>query len=179
MTEWLKWTAPAAVAISVIQPVQATQYLTIAAAQRQAFPNATGFLEAHVVFTATDVAAIQQLSGQRVLTRAEQVWKAYAGSTLLGFFFVDYVIGKHLVIDYSVALDAGGRVRRVDILEYREAYGGEVRNSGWLGQFAGKAQGSVLELEKDIRNISGATLSSRHVTEGVKKILAIHAVRLK
>ncbi len=179
MIEWTKWAAPAAAALTMVQPVQATQYLTIGAAQKLAFPDASAFQEAHVAFSPAEAAAVQQLSGQRLQTRAEQVWRAYSGNTLLGFFFVDYVIGKHLVIDYAVSLDAGGRVRRVDILEYREAYGGEVRNSGWLAQFVGKAQGSVLELEKDIRNISGATLSSRHVTEGVKKVLAIHAVRLK
>ena len=46
------------------------------------------------MFTAADVGAIQQLSGQRVQTRAEQVWRAYSGNTLLGFFFVDYVMQK-------------------------------------------------------------------------------------
>jgi Na+-transporting NADH:ubiquinone oxidoreductase subunit NqrC len=67
-----------------------------------------------------------------------------------------------------------GRVRRVEILQYRESYGGEVRDQSWLAQFVGKTSGSSLEVGRDIRNISGATLSSHHVTEGVKKILAIY-----
>jgi hypothetical protein len=33
---------------------------------------------------------------------------------VIGYFFVDHVIGKHLYIDYSVALGADGRVRRVE-----------------------------------------------------------------
>src|ERR1700730_15151569 len=96
-----------------------------------------------------------------------------------GYFFVDHVIGKHLYIDYSVALGADGRVRRVEILTYWESYGFEVANAGWLAQFAGKTSGSVLEINQDIRNISGATLSSRHVTEGVKRILAYYATHLR
>jgi outer membrane murein-binding lipoprotein Lpp len=33
--------------------------------------------------------------------------------------------------------------------------------------------------KNDIRNISGATLSSRHVTEGIKRVLATYEVCLK
>jgi len=73
-----------------------------------------------------------------------------------------------------VALDLSGKVRRVDILQYRESYGGEVRDASWLAQFVGKTSGSALQVDRDIRNISGATLSSHHVTEGVKKILALY-----
>src|ERR1700674_388839 len=91
--------------------------------------------------------------------------------------FVDHVIGKHLYIDYAVALDPGGKVHRVDILQYRESYGGEVREAGWLGQFVGKTAASPLKVGSDIRNISGATLSSLHVTEGVKRILATYGRR--
>ncbi len=179
MFEWKRWVAPAAAAIAVIQPVQATQYFTVATAQRVAFPNATSFVEAHVVYTAADIANIQRMAGNAPQARAQQVWRAYAGTQFLGFFIVDYVIGKHLVIDYAVSLEPGGSVRRVDIMEYREAYGGEIRGPSWLAQFVGKSAGSALQLNQDVRNIAGATLSSRHVTEGVKKVLALHALRLK
>jgi len=89
------------------------------------------------------------------------------------------VIGKHLYIDYAVALNASGAVQRVEILEYRESYGGEITSPSWLAQFVGKTSASPLSVGNDIRNISGATLSSHHVTEGVKKILGLygHGVR--
>jgi hypothetical protein len=179
MSKWVWWSTPAAAVLALAQPVQAMQYLTIDAAQKLAFPSATRFAEAHVVYLPADIEAIQRLSGQPVRTRGEQVWKAFAGDRLIGFFILDYVIGKHLVIDYSVSLEADGRVRRVDVLEYRESYGGEIRDASWLAQFVGKRHGSTLEVNKDIRNISGATLSSRHVTEGVKRVLALYEVRLK
>jgi FMN-binding domain len=86
--------------------------------------------------------------------------KAHASEKLLGLFVVDHVIGKHLYIDYAVALDTAGRVMRVDILQYRESYGGEVREPSWLAQFVGKTSSSPLKVGSDIRNISGATLSS-------------------
>jgi hypothetical protein len=132
----------------------AVQYLSIEAAQKLAFPSASRFVQS-----------------------GGAAWKAQAGDKVIGLFVVDHVIGKHLYIDYAVALDTSGRVMRVDILQYRESYGGEVREPGWLAQFVGKTSGSPLKVGSDIRNISGATLSSLHVTEGVKRILATYGGR--
>jgi Na+-translocating ferredoxin:NAD+ oxidoreductase RnfG subunit len=157
MTEWIRWTAPAALAITIGSPAHAVQYLTVPQAQKQAFPSATQFAE----------------------VEAGRLWKAEAGGRLIGFFIFDRVIGKHLFIDYAVALDPGGRVRSVEILQYRESYGGEIRSPSWLAQFVGKTSANPLAVDKDIRNISGATLSSHHVTEGVKRILALYANRLR
>lgn len=179
MSDWLRWTVPPAIVVSMASPVYATRYLTIEEAQKLAFPTATQFVEAHVVFRSSDVAAIERISGQKVRTRGQQVWRAHAEARLVGFFVVDYVIGKHLVIDYAVALEPDGRIRRVEILEYRESYGGEITNRDWLAQFVGKTSRDPLGIDKDIRNISGATLSSRHVTEGVKRILAFYETCLR
>ena len=156
MTKWINWTAPAAVVMTVGSAAHAVQYLTIPEAQKHAFPSATGFTE----------------------VQAGRIWRAEAGGRLVGFFIFDRVIGKHLFIDYAVALDPAGRVHEVEILQYRESYGGEIRSPSWLAQFVGKSSTSALQVGNDIRNISGATLSSQHVTEGVKRILAI-APRLK
>ena len=156
MTRWIEWTAPAALVLSVGSAAHAVQYLTIAEAQRRAFPGATSF----------------------TVVQTDRIWRAEAGGRVVGFFIFDRVIGKHLYIDYSVALDPSGRIHQVDILQYRESYGGEVRSPSWLAQFAGKTNASPLQVGNDIRNISGATLSSHHVTEGIKRIMAI-ANRLK
>jgi Na+-translocating ferredoxin:NAD+ oxidoreductase RnfG subunit len=179
MTEWLRWTAPPAIVLSLASPVYATQYLTVEQAQKLAFPSATQFIWAPVLYRPDQVAAIEKLSGEKVMGRGEQVWKAQNGTQFLGFFLVDYVIGKHLVIDYAVALDPQGRVLRVEILQYRESYGGEITNEDWLKQFVGKTSRDPLEIGQDIRNISGATLSSRHVTDGIKRVLALYETRLK
>jgi len=156
MTYWIRLAAPAALVATVAAPAYAVQYLSVAQAQKLAFPSATNF-------TSMD----------------SRAWKAEAGGSTLGLFVADHVIGKHLYIDYAVALDTGGRIKRVDILQYRESFGDEVRQASWLAQFVGKGSGSALKVGQDIRNISGATLSSLHVTEGVKKILAAYASRAR
>ena len=178
-TGWVRWAAPPAIVVSIAAPALAMRYLSVEQAQKVAFPDATRFVEAHVIFTPADVAAIERRSGQKVLARGQQVWRAFSGDRMVGFFIVDYVIGKHLVIDYAVALDPNGRVGHVEILEYRESYGGEISNRSWLAQFVGKTSQDPLQLDQDIRNISGATLSSRHVTEGVKRVLALYDTCLR
>ena len=177
MRGWVRYTLPPA--LLLCQPGHATEYLSVAAAQKLAFPAASGLVEADIIYTPDQVAKIEQLSGQKVQTRGEQVWKAVESDKPLGWFILDYVIGKHLVIDYAVALDPAGKVLRVEILQYRESYGGEVANADWLAQFAGKTAKDPLAPDQDIRTISGATLSSRHVTEGVKRVLALYEICLK
>jgi hypothetical protein len=151
MTDWLRWTAPVAAFVSIAAPAYAAPYMSVEEAQKHAFPNAS-FAE----------------------VQAGRVWKVQGGGAG-GYFYYDHVVGKHLLIDYTVAVGADGRVRRVDILNYRESYGGEVNDPGWLAQFVGKSSQSDVRVNSDIRNISGATLSSTHLAEGVKKVLMYHA----
>jgi Na+-translocating ferredoxin:NAD+ oxidoreductase RnfG subunit len=154
---WVKYTLPAAAIVSIAEPAYAMQYLSIEEAQKQAFPSATRFSE----------------------VQAGRVWKAEASGRVAGFFIFDRVVGKHLYIDYAVALTPNGAVHSVEILQYRESYGGEIRSPSWLAQFVGKTSASALRINGDIRNIAGATLSSTHVTEGVKRVLAAYGNRLR
>jgi Na+-translocating ferredoxin:NAD+ oxidoreductase RnfG subunit len=179
MDERLKWLVPAAFVLGSSTCSYATTYLSVAEAQKECFPGADRFVADNIIFTPAQVKAIEAASGQKILSRGQQVWKAMQKEHLLGYLILDYVIGKHLAIDYAVALSSSGEVRRVEILTYRETYGGEIRNSDWRKQFVGKNARSRLSLNDDIRNISGATLSCRHVTDGVKRLLAFYEVVLK
>ncbi len=147
------------------QSAQARVYLTPEQAQALMFPGQT-LTPLPVVLSAADIAAIEKRSGVQVFAGSLSAWKADNG-----YFFTDPVIGKHDLIRYAVALDAQGKVRAVEILEYREANGGEVRNTHWLHQFVGLAPGDTVKIGHGIRNISGATLSS------ARRALARHGVQ--
>lgn len=124
--------------------------------------------------TPDQVVAIRNASGESPLSTQLKAWRAADG----GWFIVDEVVGKHEFITYAVSLDAGGVVRDVDILDYREAYGDQVRDPKWRAQFIGKHAGEPLKLGSPIKNISGATLSSKHITDGVRRLLATYAIVL-
>lgn len=160
-------------ALTLIQPVHAEIYLSVEQAQKLMFPGAT-FAQAFVNLTDAQVSAIEHDSGVNVRDKTVRVWRASTG----GWFIADEVVGKHEFIPFALALDSNGAVKGVEILEYREAYGGDIRNPAWRAQFTGKAHGATLALGADIKNISGATLSSKHITDGVKRLLATYAVAI-
>jgi uncharacterized protein with FMN-binding domain len=130
----------------------ATTYFSVDQVQRALFPGAT--------FSATSL---------------PNAWRASNG----GYVIVDRVIGKHEFITLAVGINPNGTVKQIEIMQYQESYGYEVREASWRAQFVGKSASSPLELNGDIVNIGGATLSSRHVTEGVKRILQVYETSLK
>ena len=75
---------------------------------------------------------------------------------------------------YAVGINLDGTLRQFQIVEYREAYGYQVRELKWRDQFVGKTIADKLEVGADIANISGATLSCRHLTDGIKQLLSLH-----
>jgi uncharacterized protein with FMN-binding domain len=128
----------------------ATTYLTIEQAQRTIFPGAS-FASAGPPNT----------------------WRASNG----GYLVVERVVGKHEFITVAVGINPNGTAKGIEIMDYRESYGYEVREASWRAQFVGKSASS--SLGSDIKNISGATLSSKHVTEGVKRVLQRYETSLK
>lgn len=101
-----------------------------------------------------------------------EVFRISRGDSLLGFARVGNVIGKDQPITFLVAIGPGDHLQDIDILVYRESYGGEVAYEPWRRQFRGKTATDPLQVGKDIRSISGATISVHAVTAGVKRMLA-------
>ncbi|MGE0640835.1 MAG: FMN-binding protein [Thermoanaerobaculia bacterium] len=159
--------APAALVVAGPVPAWAAVYLSVDEARELLFPGKQAE-EASLHLPDETVKAIEKASGMRVRSRELRAWRIEGGGTLL----VDEVLGKHEFIPYAVGIDAGGAVVGVEILEYRETYGDEIRNESWRRQFAGRTAGAPLALGSEVKNISGATLSCRHVTDGVRRLLA-------
>jgi Na+-translocating ferredoxin:NAD+ oxidoreductase RnfG subunit len=160
-------------------PAQAAQYLTVEQAQRVLFPEADAYAATPVRLTAELRARLQTDSLGPIRGEEQRAWAASRGGVLLGHVMVEEVIGKHELITFALGVAADGTVRNVEIMDYRESRGGEVRDPRWRAQFKGKRRDSPLRLEEDIQNISGATLSCRHITEGVRRLLALHAIALR
>lgn len=159
--------------LTVSVPAHATVYLTVEQAQALMSPGAR-FTPDFRTLSDAQADAIERDSGVDVRHRLLRVWRVSTG----GWFIADDVVGKHDFIPFALGLDQAGRVTGIEILEYRESYGYEVRDPRWRAQFAGKQHGAALKLAGDIQNISGATLSCRHITDGVKRLLSTYALAL-
>jgi hypothetical protein len=79
----------------------------------------------------------------------------------------------HEPITYAVKFGLDGRIERVEVMVYREAYGSEVRGAVFTNQFKGKDWRSPLRIDRDLRAVSGATISSRAVGGGARTIAAV------
>lgn len=168
-----RWLLPLGLAaVPAYHAAWATQYMSVAEAQRAAFADASGFR----ALPPLDAASAAALGAPGW---SPQMFEALRAEQRLGWLLVDRVIGKSELITYALALDADGAVRSLEILDYRETHGGEVRLAAWRRQFAGKTAQDPVRLELDIKNISGATLSCRHVTEGVHRLLQLYRRTLR
>ena len=151
----------------------AADYLSIDAAQKAVYSEADAFQE---VLIAPSPAQLQQLlarAGSQPSHGMIRIWRATRNGELLGHVFVDEVIGRQNLITYAVGIDPDGALRNLEIMSYRESHGGEVRNPAWRAQFNRRKDLDQVRFRTDIKNISGATLSSEHVTEGVRWLMAL------
>ncbi|MEP6939906.1 MAG: hypothetical protein ABI846_09085, partial [Rudaea sp.] len=115
------WSIPLALCALPAQVAFAAQYMTVEQAQRGAFAGAAEF----VALPIPDAAIAASLGAPAGWS--PQIFVARSGAQRLGWLVVDQVIGKSELITYALAIDNGGAVLSVEVLDYRESHGGEIR----------------------------------------------------
>jgi Na+-transporting NADH:ubiquinone oxidoreductase subunit NqrC len=143
------------------------------------FPDATAFKDANLQLSTEQMRQVEKLSGLPARSVNWRMFAAYRGDAALGYVVLDDVIGKFELISYAVAINPDASIKQIEILTYRESHGFEIKSPAWRKQFAGKTAEAGLSIGEGIANISGATLSCAHVTDGVRRIAAIAQAVLK
>jgi len=149
-------------------------YVSVEQAQQLLLPNHV-LTKSPLLITRDLQEKLRLASSIRHPFQGDRIWKAQDGS----WFIVDEVVGKHEMIHYAVALSPSGTILGIEILEYVESYGYEVAEETWRRQFIGKSANSPIKLNQDIQNIGGATLSCKHLTDGVKRVATLYELALK
>jgi len=106
----------------------------------------------------------------------EQSFEVYIGETgteVDGYALVQNTIGKHKPMTYMVGVDSKGHVSDVELLVFRESRGSEIRQKRFNAQYEGKTVLDPVRINKDIINISGATMSVRSMSAGIKRVLVL------
>ena len=170
-------TKPGALVLSLLGPVYAITahceiYMTEQKAVSLIFPGQE-MSRFKLAITDDQADKIEKLSDDAVKNKKFSFYKAKTGKDIV---VIDQALGKHEMITYAIGITADGKVKAIEIIEYKESYGHQVRRDEWRAQFVGKDKTSTLKLDEDIKNISGATLSSAHITAGVKRILQTYDI---
>ena len=162
--------APVAVAAALsASSATAETFLSVEEAQQLIFPGAQ-FTPADFTLADADVEKLREASHATVFRAKVKLWSVSTG----GWFFLDQVLGRDDRLTYAVGVNADGTLKSIELLECTGEYG-QVRSAEWRRTFTGRRFQSV-HLSKEIPNISGATLSAAHITDGVTRVLATYAL---
>jgi electron transport complex protein RnfG len=155
--------------------VQATVLITVEEALELAFPNAS--TERETLFLSDDQRhQVAERSGAEVSSALATRYVAKdADGAVVGWAYLDTHRVRTLPETLMIVIAADGGVRRVEVVTFREPIEYMPRE-GWYGQYEGETLDDDLALKRDIRPVTGATLTARATTEAVRRILALHAV---
>ena len=132
-----------------------------------AFPS--GVPAAQVLWLKGDLRAdVERLLGHRFNGLRVRYWR---DGTLSAWILDE--IGKELPITIGIAISSGA-IASVDILEFRESRGWEVRYPFFTDQFVNARLGPNDTLDRHIDGITGATMSVDAVTRVAQVALLLH-----
>jgi len=148
-------------------------YYTEEAALTKVFAKADSVWVETWLPTATEIESLEQRLGWQVAASPVHIHRGRRGDRDLGYAVITEEQGRFKPITFLVHISAEGRVQMVLVMVYRESRGDGVKRQRFLKQFRKKDADSPLRLNRDIVGVSGATMSSRGITAGVKRVLAL------
>jgi len=148
-------------------------YLTEDAALKLMFPKSERIRKDVIRLTPEKKAQIEERIGWKFPETIFEVCIGETGAQIDGYALIQNTVGKHKPMTYMVGVDNTGHVLNVELLVFREARGSEVRTKRFNVQYEGKTVSDPVRLNKDIINISGATMSVRSMTAGIKRVLVL------
>lgn len=153
--------------------MHAEVYLTEEDAVKLMFPESERVRKEIVRLHPDQKAQIEARIGWKFPEETFEVYIGETGSALDGYAMVQNTIGKHKPMTYMVGVDPKGQCTNVELLVFRESRGSEVRTKRFNAQYEGKTVSDPIRINRDILNISGATMSVRSMSAGVKRALAL------
>lgn len=165
----------ALVTVAAASISEATVLVSVEDALELAFPGATTVRET-LFLTDDQLIRASKLSGAELSSALVTRFVATGsdGSTV-GHAYLDTHGVRTLPETLMIVVGADGTVARVEVVVFREPVEYMPRE-GWYRQYDGEGLDDDLSLKRDIRPVTGATLTARATTEAVRRVLAIHQV---
>ncbi len=148
-------------------------YLTEEQALREVFLHCDEILFNVVPLTKEEKSQLQNKLRRKIYEDFFVVYMGIKSGEVTGYAIITEEIGKFHPYTFVVSVDLKGEIDKIAILVYRESRGSEIAKKRFLYQFKGKSLKNKIRINRDIINISGATMSVVTMCKGVKKILAV------
>jgi len=116
---------------------------------------------------------IEQRIGWKFPEESFDLYIGETGDKIDGYAMIHNTIGKYKHMTYMVGVDPNGTCTDVELLVFRDAKGSEVGKKRFNSQYDGRTVSDPIRINKDIINISGATMSVRSMSAGVKRVLVL------
>ncbi len=159
------------------RPAQAQLLMTQEQALQQAFPPGTR-IKRHTLFLLDEqVEQIQKRARAPLASKLVTYYSDSSGAAAQLVFFEKNTVRTHDEI-FMVVIDRNGQVQRIEMLAFHEPFD-YLPPPRWLALFRGKLLSDKLWPQQEIHNITGATLTARAVTLGVRRILATFELAIK
>lgn len=175
-----RWASLALALLLWLPPLAASEadakvYLSRKEALEAAFPDATRVDERSVVLTDDQARTVERLAKAPLESRIVKLYTGLRDDEVLGYAFIDLHTVRTLPEAFLVVLSPEGEVRSLRVLAFYEPE--EYRPPDrWLEQFDRRRLEPELRVGGAIHGIAGSTLSSRAVTGGVRRSLALYEV---
>ncbi|RMG43675.1 MAG: FMN-binding protein [Acidobacteria bacterium] len=154
-------------------PAAAAVPAEVREALRRLFPKPVRIEERTLLIDDSTAAAIAERGGGEPPSRIATCFVAHAGAEKttppLGYACLDTHVVRTLPETLLIAFDRDVTLLRIDVLTFDEPADYRPRRA-FLDQFEGRGREERLDLRRNIRAISGATLSSRAVTEASNRV---------
>jgi hypothetical protein len=162
----------------VAAPAAGEVFLSQREALALAFPGADRIEKKSVVLDDAQAGTVERLSGAKLESRIVTLHEGFRGEERLGYALIDIHTVRTLPEAFMVVLSPEGHVAGLRMLAFYEP--SEYKPSErFLAQFDARALGPELRLGGAIHGIAGSSLSSRAVTMGVRRSLALYEVLVR
>ena len=122
--------------------------------------------------------AIERLAGAPLETRLITLYTGFRGGEVMGTAMIDLHTVRTLPEAFMIVISPEGKVTSLRILAFYEPEEYKPADR-WLEQFDRRGLDRSLRIGGDIHTIAGSTLSSRAVTSGVRRSLALFEVLVR
>ncbi len=152
---------------------ETTRYLTPEEALKLVLPDCDPPTARDIPLAEADRKALEERLGRKLGEESFTVHTGRRGNEVYGHAVIAREVGKFKPFDFIVCVSPAGKVRDVAVLVYRESRGGEIARKRFNRQLVGKSLDDPIRINRDILNVTGATMSVRAVCAGVRKVLAV------